>query len=865
MNVSPLQAAYQRPDAESFRQAGLTEAEAAMRLAADGPNELPHPPRRGWGAIALGVAREPMFQLLAAATAIYFALGDFAEAMLLAGSAVMMAAIASVQEFRAERALEALRDLTSPRALAIRSGERRRISGREVVRGDLIVLAEGDRVPADALLLTANDLELDESLLTGESIPVAKRAAAGSQSAVEPEDGSARVYAGAVVIRGQGLGRVFAIGAATEIGKVGKSLGEIAEEPSPLAMRTGRLVRLLAMIGIGLSVIAILLYGLTRGSWIQAALAGVTLAMSLLPEEFPLVLMIFLAMGARRIARANVLTRRSAAIESLGAATVLCTDKTGTLTLNRMALAALAIDGEIVRVVEGVALSAQYRELLEWGRLASESNPTDAMEQALAAAARLHPPVSGPLPTADTPVHEYGLSGELPAMTHAWPAGDDLYLVAVKGAPETVAALCRVAGHMRDEILASAERMAGEGMRVLGVARAEHRGRAWPATPHGFDFAFAGLIGFADPLRPSARDAVRECREAGIRVVMVTGDYPATARAIARQAGIDAATRVVTGAELAAMNDAELRAAAAETSVFARIRPEQKLSIVRALKANGEIVAMTGDGVNDAPALRAAHIGIAMGGRGADVAREAAALVLLDDDFSSIVKAIQLGRRINDNLRKAMGYLLAAHVPIAGLSLLPLFGEWPLALLPAHIAFLQLVIDPVSSIAFEAEPEEAGAMRRPPRAANAPLFSAGMAAWSICHGASVMIPAAAIYFGALLQGVSADAARAAAFAALVAGNLGLVLADRSSRGDLRAAFGRQNTPLWMIIAAASALLALTLLIAPVRRLFRFAPPSAGLLAAALIAPPVLAIGAASLKGFVAGLAMRRAARAQRAD
>ncbi len=807
-----------------------------------------------------------MFQLLVAATAIYFALGDFAEAVLLAGSAVLMAAIASVQEFRAERTLEALRDLASPRALAIRSGKRRRISGREVVRGDLIVLGEGDRVPADAILLAANDLEADESLLTGESIPVPKHAAAGSQSAaIEPEDGSSRVYAGAVVVGGQGLGRVFAVGPATEIGKIGKSLGSITEEPSPLTVRTGRLVRLLAMIGIGLSLLVTLLYGLTRGSWIQAALAGVTLAMSLLPEEFPLVLMIFLAMGARRIARANVLTRRSAAIESLGAATVLCTDKTGTLTLNRMAVAALAIEGEIVKVADDATPGAKYRELLEWGRLASESDPTDAMEQALAATARLYPPASGRLPTADSPVHEYGLSADLPAMTHAWPAGDDRYLVAVKGAPEAVASLCRVAGQVREEILASAELMAKAGVRVLGVARAEHRGRAWPETPHGFQFAFVGLIGFADPLRPSARAAVRECRDAGIRVIMVTGDYPATARAIADQAGIDAGTRIVTGSELAAMSAAELRVAAAETAIFARIRPEQKLSIVKALKENGEIVAMTGDGVNDAPALRAAHIGIAMGGRGADVAREAAALVLLDDDFSSIVKAIRLGRRIHDNLRKAMGYLLSVHVPIAGLSLLPLLGDWPLALLPAHIAFLQLVIDPVSSIAFEAEPEETGAMRRPPRSVASPLIPAGVAAWSIFHGSCVMAAAALIYFGALMRGVSADSARAAAFTALVAGNLGLVLADRSLRGDLRAAFGRQNAALWMIIAASAILLALTLLIEPARHLFRFAPPPAALLAAAIVAPPALAIAAAALKGIIVELLMRRAAGAPHPD
>ncbi len=837
--------------------AGLSAREAAARLAAEGPNELPHPPPRSWWGIAWGVAREPMFELLLAAAAIYAALGDHAEALLLAGSAMVTVAIAAVQEHRAERALVALRDLASPRALVIRDGERRRISGREVVRGDLIILAEGDRVPADAELLAANDLEADESLLTGESLPVGKhaRSAAGATRYPDGED-RAMVFAGALVVRGQGLARVTATGAASEIGKIGKSLGSISEEPSPLAIRTRRLVRVLAVIGVALSLLVALLYGLTRGSWVHAALAGITLAMSLLPEEFPLALTIFLVMGARRIARANVLTRRSAAIESLGAATVLCTDKTGTLTLNRMAVAALAVDSETIAMADGQALNPKFCELLEYGRLASETDPTDAMEQALLEAARRFPPDSGPLPTADSPAQEYGLSGELPVMTHAWPAGGDRYAVAAKGAPEAIAGLCRMSNVQHAALLEQVERMAGHGMRVLGVAHAKHRGGGWPETPRGFAFTFLGLIGFADPLRQSARAAVRECRGAGIRVVMVTGDYPATARAIARQAGIDAEAPIVTGDQLARMADSELREAARTAGVFARIRPDQKLRLVEALKANGEIVAMTGDGVNDAPALRAAHIGIAMGGRGADVAREAAALVLLDDDFNSIVKAIRLGRRIHDNLRKAMGYLLSVHVPIAGLSLLPLVSGWPLALLPAHIAFLELIVDPVSSIAFEAEPEERGVMLRPPRPANSPLFSIATAGWDVFQGVCVLVVTALIYGRALERGLPADQARAAAFAALVGGNLVLVLAGRSFSASLGAAFNPRNPALWLIFGGTITLLALTLGIAPVRALFQFAAPPPGLIAVAVAAPIALLVGFAAAQAIITRLRRR---------
>jgi P-type Ca2+ transporter type 2C len=814
------------PEDLSQTRSGLSEREAAWRLKSEGYNELPRSPKRTLLRIVREIASEPMFELLLAAAAIYLVLGDLAEALMLGGSAIITVVIAVFQENRTERVLESLRDLTSPRALVIRDQIHRRIPGREVVRGDIIVLAEGDRVPADAILMSSNDLQADESLLTGESVPVRKTARRDFTSAARPGgDDLPFVFSGTMVVSGQGIGEVRATGPASEIGKIGKALSEITEEPTPLRVETRRLVRVLAAIGFALSVLTVVLYGSMRGSWLNGVLAGITLAMAILPEEFPLVLTIFLVMGAWRISRARVLTRRSATIETLGAATVLCTDKTGTLTLNQMSVAELRVGNEVLRVdQEPIEQPAgEFRRLIEFGILASEIEPLDPMEKAFHALGQQclthtehHPDW--------VLAHEYGLTPELLAMSHVWkPTEKADYVVAAKGAPEAIADMCHLKPAALNEIRNAADQMAAQGMRVLGVAKASYQGPPWPEPQHEFAFEFLGLIGLADPLRPMVPNAVRECRSAGIRVAMITGDYPATAIAIAQQAGLDVAAGTLTGEELARMSDSELRQRVRTIAIFARIMPEQKLRIVNAFKANDEIVAMTGDGVNDAPSLKAAHIGIAMGSRGTDVAREAAAIVLLDDDFGSIVSAVRLGRRIYDNLRKAMGYLLAVHVPIAGLALLPLFFGWPLVFSPVHIAFLELIIDPVSSIVFEAEVEEGDLMRRLPRNSQRPLFSPALIAWSLIQGFLVFTVTATIYVGMLLRGMPEPQVRALTFASLVAGNFGLILVNRSFKSSVVAALMRPNVALWLIFGITVSLLGITLAIRPVRDLFRFGP------------------------------------------
>lgn len=802
---------------------GLSESEARKRLAREGYNELPRAERRTAFNIVLEVLREPMLALLLAGGAVYLALGDLQEAVILIAFASLSIVITVVQETRTERVLDALRDLTSPRALVIRDGMRKRIAGREVVRGDLIVLSEGDRVPADALLLQAQDLQADESLLTGESVPVRKRAGRpGEERSTRPGgDDLPRVFSGALIVRGTGIAEATATGSCSEIGKIGQSLSTLETEPPRLRAQTQKLVRLFGLVSGTVSVVAVILYGLYRGDWLEAILAGIALGMSMLPEEFPVVLTVFMAMGAWRISRARVLTRRAAAIETLGSATVLCTDKTGTLTENRMRIAKLQRrDGDTFCVGSG-DVPASFHNLVRFGILASAQEPFDPMEKAFHMLGR-EGTNGAAVPKGMNLVRAYGLRPDLLAVTHVWQGRDEEgLLIAAKGAPEALALL---SGLREDELRClreAADRMAAEGLRVLGVGRAQQAHAELPDAPNDFAFEFLGLVGLADPLRAGVREAVSECRSAGIRVVMITGDYPGTARAIARHAEIEAAT-VMTGEELPALSDDDLARRVCDVNVFARIMPEQKLRIVEALKSNGEIVAMTGDGVNDAPSLKSAHIGIAMGGRGTDVAREASAIVLLDDDFGSIVKAVRLGRRIYDNLRKAMAFIFAAHVPIAGLALLPLIFGLPIILSPIHIAFLEMVIDPVCTLVFEAENAEDDVMRRRPRCPDEPLFSSALIFWSVLQGLLAFALVGIIYVMAYRRGMPENQARALGFFSLVTAVVALIFVNRSFESSLRSVF-RPNRALVSVLSAVAVILAVTLAWPVTAALFRFGP------------------------------------------
>jgi Ca2+-transporting ATPase len=821
---------------------GLSSEEATRLLAVHGPNVLPNAQRRTRWVILRETLREPMFLLLFAASALYLGLGDVQEGLALLGFVLATVCLTLYQEGKTEKAIEALRDLTSPRALVMRNGQQQRIAGTDVVPGDILILAEGDRVPADALLLDASDLRVNESLLTGEAIAVGKIAATAETTITPPGgDNLPFVYSGTLIVQGHGTAQVVATGANSTIGQIGAALGTLRSEASPLQQQTAQLVRTLAIIAISLSLLLTLVYGLVHGNWTQALLAGIALAMAMLPQEYPVVLTIFPALGAWRLSKQKVLTRRIAAIETLGATSVLCVDKTGTLTKNLMSVALLQVAnpqaGEQDFTVDYRAaqskLPEDFHTLVEFAILASATNPFDPMEQAFHRLGQHFLADTEHIHNHWTLMREYGLTPELRAMAHVWQSvAGDTHVVAAKGAPEAIIALCHLDDSEQARISQTVEKMAANGLRVLAVAQARFDGCEWPAKEHDFDFEFIGLLGLDDPLRAEIPAAVQQCREAGIRVVMITGDYPATAQSIARKAGLDT-DDILSGSELAALDDVQLQLRMKTVSVCARIAPDQKLRIVQALKANGEIVAMTGDGVNDAPALKAAHVGVAMGGRGTDVAREASSLVLLDDNFASIVRAVALGRRIFDNLQKSMSYILAVHVPIAGMALLPLLFGMPAMLFPMHIAFLELIIDPACSIAFENEAAESDIMQRPPRQTHARLFGGKTLLMAFLQGTGVLAAVMAAYTWGI-HTLTPELARTFGFCVLIIANVLLIFCNRSRTQSLLASLRSINTTLALVAGIALVFLALVIYVPVLANLFRFAPLPLPLLGIAAI-------------------------------
>ncbi|MCY0989809.1 cation-translocating P-type ATPase [Nannocystis sp. ILAH1] len=808
---------------------GLDDADAARRLATDGPNILAREQQRGLLALVGDVLREPMFVLLLACSAIYFVLGDLHESLILIGCVALVLTITIVQTHRTERAVAALRDMTSPRALVVRGGVARRIAGAEVVRGDLALLHEGDRVPADGVLLEATSLAVDESLLSGESVPVDKRADPEGQG---PDT---QVFAGSLVVKGHGMARISATGARSEIGKIGASLADLSGGTSRVQREIGRLVRIFGVLGGLCCGLIVLFYGLARGEWLSGLLAGITLAMSLLPEEFPLVLTVFLALGAWRMSQRNVLTRRIPALESLGAATALCVDKTGTLTVNRMTLIELRAGEQVWQAERDQPLPDPLRPLAEYAALASQREAIDPMD---AACQRFcHERVGD-----DERLHhgwqlerEYPLTPALLAVAQAWRTPEGA-VVAAKGAPEAIAELCRLDEAARAAVNAAVMAMTATGQRVLAVARADYDGEP-RASLTDFAFTWLGLLGLHDPPRAEVPAALARCREAGLRVIMITGDAPGTAQAIAAKVGLSG-QRIATGRELAELDDAALIARLHGVEVCARVLPAQKLRIVRALQAAGETVAMTGDGVNDAPALKAAQIGVAMGGRGTDVAREAAAIVLTRDDFTDLVAAVAEGRRIFANLRKALGFIVAVHVPIAGLALVPLLFGLPMVFHPVHVVFLELIIDPACSVVFEAEPAEPDAMRRPPRPADAPLLDRRMLLACLAQGATVLAACLAVlYLGHVRLGLTLPAAQSVMFATLILADLGLILTHRAQNTSWLASLRTPNRALRWVMLGTLVLLAAALTIPGMRTLFHFeAPPYASVFAWTLVGP-----------------------------
>lgn len=803
---------------------GLSETEAAKKNKEYGLNELPSDGGRGFFGSLISIVSDPMILMLIIFGGIYFAIGESQDSLIFMTLTVFLIALTLYQERKTERALQALKEIAAPQAIVIRGGKKRKIDSRYLVVGDIVEIQEGAKVPADGVILDELNLLVNESMLTGESAPVKKNVWDGAEELVSPGgDDLPFVFSGTTVQSGRAVIQVTAIAGEMEIGKIGRSLSEIKDTPTLIEQEIKRLIKWFAIYGLSLSVIVAILFGLIKFDWLSGVLNGLSLAMSILPEELSVILAVFMALGAWRMAKSKVLAKKGAAIETLGAVSALCVDKTGTITLNQSKLTALRIGKKelLLSEIGRKKMPDAVAELLKVSYLACAENTHDPLEVEIKSQVeRLLTGRNNGLKGLKH-LREYPLSRELFAMTNAWQLPDGSVEAVAKGAPEAIANLCHLSLSQVEEMSREIKQMADSGLRVLAAARATHKGKNLPLNNHDYNFKYLGLIGFIDPIRKQVPAAIKECQEAGIRVIMITGDYPLTAQFIARKIGLHNPKDYITGAELKTMSKAELKRRIKETDIFARVLPEQKLMIVGALKANGEVVAMTGDGVNDAPALKAAHIGIAMGQRGTDVARETADLVLLDDDFSTIVKAIKMGRKIFDNLRKATAFVFAVHLPIAGLTLLPLLSGLPIFFFPIHIALLELIIDPACSVVFEQEEAEAGIMKKPPRKLSERLMDGSTFLRSVTQGLGVLLIVFVTYILSLNFGQSVEAARTIAFTALVLSNLFLIVANLSYLPRLGHVIKDRNRPMIIVTIVSLTIVASAIFWAPLRNIFHF--------------------------------------------
>lgn len=798
---------------------GLSSAQVAQRLRKFGKNEPESTKHNPVLDSLKNIVTEPMFLLLAVATILYYFLGDFTETMMMVVSILFVAGIELYQETKSERALEALRRFTRAQVRTLRDGEWLEIPSELLVPDDIVHLTEGERVPADGYLLEQHDLSADESVLTGESLPVDKTVAPPGS---DLSSTSHRLFQGSTIATGKGIFRVDATGVNTEFGKLGKSIESIGAEQTPLQIQIRRFVRNMSILGgVAFFIVFALNFSLEHDIW-KALLFSLTLAMAILPEEIPVAFSAFMGLGAFRMIKHNILAKQPKTVESLGSATVICLDKTGTITQNQMSVA------EVLDFA-GKGLT------LEYALWASEPEPFDPMEKAILqkqmeATGHSFDPRSG-----FEMIHEYPLSGQPPMMTHLWERSGKARKIACKGAVERILEVCKVEN--RDQIIEQTERMAGKGYRVLGVAASAMEGTNFPKAQDDFPWEFQGLIAFFDPPKENIPQVLEKFYQAGLRVMMITGDHIATAQNIAQCIGLNGHGKILSGAAVMDMPETQLRQAVREVNVFARMFPDAKLRIVNALKANGEVVAMSGDGVNDGPALKAAHIGIAMGKAGTEIAKSAASLVLLKDDLKDMVTAVKMGRKIYDNLRKAIRYIISIHLPIVLVVLAPLLLGWPYPhmLLPLHVIFLELVMDPTVAIAFENEPAEPRLMGRPPRPANTSLFSWKEMGFSLLQGSVITLEILAIYWLALQQGKSEEGVRSAVFATMVFSNLFLTLTNRSFHYAYHRTLQYKNRVLPAILGISTAMLLAILYLPFLGRLFKMSPLTLPELGACLLA------------------------------
>ena len=780
---------------------GLTTKEAQQLQQKYGLNQLTSEKKVTLFSKIIGIFKEPMFLLLFCTALIYFILGEARDGIIMICFVAFMASINFIQEWRTDKTLQALKELSAPRVRVIRDNKIESIESIDLTVGDLMLLEEGEKISADAQIIEMFDLGVDESTLTGESEIVWKRISLDDTE----KDAHWRkdyCYSGTTVTQGSAIAKVIAIGVNTEYGKIGVDILSVPEHPTPLEKQTRHLIKVCALIGIILFILVSLVTFIHSNSIVESILSGITLAMAMIPEEFPVILTVFLAMGAWRLAKKNSLIRRMPSVETLGSVSVLCVDKTGTLTKNQMTVQ------ELYGFEEN-----DKREIIYWASLGCETEPYDPMEKAILEHAQINglskdEIFSRPL------LHEYSFSSETKMMGHIWQSDNKTSSLAAKGSPESILPLCNLNKEELNVVSNAQNKLASKGYRVIAVAkRINLPTDNFPGKLQDNELQLVGLIGLQDPPRESVPEAIKVCSKAGIRVVMITGDNGVTAKSIASGIGIMCSENVITGQELETMSDEELSERVKTTNIFARVIPRHKMRIVKALKDNGEIVAMTGDGVNDAPALKYADIGISMGKRGTGVAKESADMILLDDNFSTIVDTIKDGRRIYDNIRKAVGYVFVIHIPIALLALLTPLLHMPLVLLPIHVVLLELIIDPTCSIIFERQPAENDIMDRKPRLSKAPLITSDLVVKSVLQGLFIFAAAFGSYAYFYYTGAGEAVGRTFALIVLGFANLFLVYVNQSIKGSaILSMFKFKDKVVWYVnLSIIAALLLVTYL------------------------------------------------------
>lgn len=794
---------------------GLTEEELRHSRDRFGYNQATSVKKSTWVQMLLDILKEPMLILLIAVSIIYLVVGNYGDALFMIGAIIAVSGISFYQDNRSKKALEALEKLNEPLSIVIRNGKVLQIPTHEIAVGDLCVIEEGKMINADGVIVHSNDFSVNESSLTGESYSVYK--------SVDTADN--KVYSGTLVVSGLAVFKVEQIGSQTQLGKIGQSIHAIKEEASPLQVQISNFVKWMAVIGIA---VFLLVWGFSyyqSRDLIQSLLAGLTLAMSILPEEIPVAFTTFMALGAWKLMKEGIIIKRSSVVETLGSTTVICTDKTGTITENSMRITAL-YDYKTDHIYESNQLDQpELKTLVAYAMWSSEPVPFDPMEKSLHKVyEQTH---SNDERNVFKLVHEYPLEGKPPMMTHVFEDATGKRIIAAKGAPEALLEVSQLSEQEKQKLLAYIEQFGKQGYRVLGVGRSNFSGTDFPSKQTELQFEFLGFTVFYDPPKQDIQNVFKRIYDAGIKVKVITGDNADTTNAIAQQAGIINEAPAVNGADLVKLSTEELKELARKTSLFTRMFPEAKLAMVNAMKQDGEVVAMLGDGVNDAPALKAAHIGVAMGNRGTEIAKAAALMVITNDDLGKLITAIAAGRRIYANIKKAIQYIISIHIPIILTVSLPVLLSWvyPHIFTPVHVIFLELIMGPTCSIVYESEPMENNTMLQKPRKMTETFLNWRELSISIFQGLAITAGVIFIYHFAVHSGKTETATRAMVFTTLIFANVFLCLVNRSFIYSMFESMNNRNMLFPLIISITLSLLAIILYVPAVAEFFKVSSPS----------------------------------------